>query len=116
MIVIKPTFVNINYDNIYDTELISLEWNFVLDTIQEHCKDFEYDKVEGFKLWWWAVHDEDDVNALDRTCLLNINGIEPTEQIINRFKSLSVEKEIDINHPNYNPEYNMLQLRFEVCV
>ena len=116
MIVIKPTFVNMNYENIYDTDLISLEWNFVLDTIQEHCKDFEYDRADGFKLWWWAVHDEEDANALDRTCLLNINGIEPTDQIINRFKCISAEKEIDINHPYYNPEYNMLQLRFEVCV
>ena len=117
MIVIKPAFVNMNYENEYNTELISLEWDFVLNTIQEHCKEFGYNKADGYKLWWWAVHDEDDHdNAFDRTCLIHINGIEPTDQIINRFKSLSVAKEMDINHPNYNHEYNMLHLRFEVCV
>jgi hypothetical protein len=114
MIVVKPTFVNPNGVQEYDTELISLEWKFVLDTLKDHCKEFKYDQTAGFKIWWWAEDDDENEQEVDRTCLLHINSVEPTEQIKNRFSTVVVSKKMSKDHPKYSPEYHTLHLRFDM--
>ena len=140
MIVLKPMFINANYEKIFDEELIDMEWQFIIDSITAHCKNFEYDKADGFKIWWWAVDDdkvevEDKVEDKDevedevedkvedegyggarRTCIININGIEPTEQHINRFRTNTIEKKMEPGHPRYSDEFDTLYLTFEPII
>lgn len=116
MIVLKPMFINANYEKIFDAELIDMEWQFVIDSIKDHCKCFGYDKADGFKLWWWAVDDEDEGNGeeeIRRTCLININSIEPTEQHINRFKLNTTMRKMEQDHPRYRADFDTLYLTFE---
>jgi hypothetical protein len=116
MIVLKPMFINADYEKIFDIELIQLEWRFILESLKTHCNDFEYNKAEGFKIWWWAVDDEDEGDGeeeIRRTCLLHIDTIEPTVQHINRFKQNFTERKMEQDHPRYTDEFDTLYLTFE---
>jgi len=124
MIVLKPMFINANYEKIFDEELIDMEWQFIIDSITAHCKNIEYDKADGFKIWWWAVDDDEVEDKVEdegyggarRTCIININGIEPTEQHINRFRTNTIKKKMEPGHPRYSDVFDTLYLTFEPII
>ena len=123
MIVLKPMFINANYEKIFDEELIYMEWQFIIDSIKAHCKNLEYDKADGFKIWWWAADNDDEDDDEDegyggdrRTCIININGIEPTVQHINRFRNNTTEKKMEPGHPRYSNDCDTLYLTFEPII
>ena len=117
MIVLKPLFVNADGEKIFDIKLINLKWNFILNIIKTYCKQYKYDKENGFKIWWWATDDnEDEINHMDRTGFINIDGIEPTDQYINTFNIIleKIEKdELGEEYKNYIHDVRHLLLTFD---